>query len=285
MTDQVSTSASPTVSAAPVAAPVVSAPVVAAPVTAPATATNPPAPSGISESVASAAPIAPVAESAPVAAPVEIGKLDTTPKKTTLGESAVTEVTNAEGANAEVVATETVSVPLPTYEPWTLPEGVTADQLDKNGMDLFNKELGQFEALSKADHAETQKFAQGLVNLHINALRETVQNVNKAWQNQLDARQQGWAKAAAEHEVYGGNRFETSKASANTFISTHAGDAAQQTEFRAMLDETGAGDHPAMLGFLARLNDSYKEGKMVAATKVAPTQKLKAHEKAYGKRT
>lgn len=288
------TDPTPNLSATP-AAP--AAPAVAAPVpTAPVSSAPAPAPAVPAAEVTVAAPSAPAAApvaaeaAAPAVPAIDAGKIDTTPKKTTLG----TEAVKPDAAKTEVKPSETkpdeakVEVPtaeivLPKYEDFKMPDGVTSDQLDKTGMEAFTKHLGQFELTSKADHVETQKFAQSLVDLHVGALRDTVQRVNEAWQMQLDARQQSWRDSFESHPVYGGNRKDTTINAANEFIKTHVGSAENQTALRQALDETGAGDHPEVIGFFARMNSAFKEGRAVPALKPQPT-KLKPHEKAYGKK-
>ncbi len=310
MADQVVNQSPSTPAAAPGAAPAPAAPTVSTDA-ASAVASTTSAPSGaISATTADAAtssvtspavPGSPPEVSTPSAATAtpdskqpttSAGTLDAAQKKTALGEAPKPAEAQKPGdAKPEAAKTDATQpaaeaqtgdpAALPTYEPFTLPEGITHDQLDKAGMEAFTKELGQFEVTSKAEHTATQDFANKMMGFHISALKETVQRVNEAWQSQLNQRVDNWDAASKNHPEYGGNRYETSINAANEFMTTHLGTAKQQTEFREMLDETGAGAHPAMLGFLARMNDAYREGKIVPALKPQQQQKLKPYQKAY----
>lgn len=303
MVDQV-TNASPAPAAADAGAataptaPTNAAPAVASPTSAPSSAisattadaaTSPPA-----AHPAVAAPATPSAETAtpPATTPASLAPtLDAAPKKTALGEvpkpaetpkpDADKPVDTKTGEAAEAVPAEPVT---PTYEPFTLPEGITHDQLDQAGIEAFTKELGQFEITSKADHKATQEFANKMMGFHVAALQETVQRVHQALQAQLNKRWENWEASCKTDPVYGGNRYETTLSEANQFITTHAGSATDQAAFRTMLDETGAGDHPAMRAFLSRMHNAFREPTDVAkGNKPQPTT-LKPYQKAYGKK-
>lgn len=62
-------------------------------------------------------------------------------------------------------------VVLPTYEPFKLPEGFTANEATDN----FTKELATFEA-SKPDHEKFQAFGQKLMDRHVEALSKALKD-------------------------------------------------------------------------------------------------------------
>lgn len=278
-------------------APVNAAPAVASPTSAPS--------SAISATTADAAPSSPasppVAPAAPnaettqptAAAPASLTPtLDAAPKKTALGEAPKpTEIQKPDAGKPEEAKTgeaqaeaKPAEQAIPTYEPFILPEGITHDQLDQAGMEAFTKELGQFELNSKANHGATQEFANKMMGFHITALQETVQRVHQALQDQLNKRWETWEASCKTDPVYGGNRYETTLGEANQFITTHAGTAAEQAAFRTMLDETGAGDHPAMRAFLSRMHNAFREPTDIAKGQKPQPTTLKPYQKAYGKK-
>ena len=81
----------------------------------------------------------------------------------------------------------------------------------------------------------------------------------------------------------GGNRWQTTVDSATNFIRTHGGTEAQQAEFHKIMDESGLGNHPAMIRILARAGAAMSEGRPLAAQ--APAVALSKTQKLYGGRS
>lgn len=260
MVDDVNNSAT----AAPVAAPAISAAASApaAPVAESAPATPP---------VVAPAPISPepAAETPPAVSPPAAEPAASVLPPTILGEApkpaeTPAEVKPAEGEKpAEAPKVEPSQsaepAPLATYEPWTLPEGVTLDEA-KSGE--FNKLLGEFQATTKAEQAAVQKFGQELVSRHVTELKGAIDKVQQSYQTAWTKQTEDWKQAFISDPEIGGNRQETTVAAANEFIATHGGTPEQQTAFRKMLQDTGIGNHPEMIRMLASAKNSaqFSEG-------------------------
>lgn len=278
MVDDVNNSAT----AAPVAAPAISAAV------SPAPAVEPVAPA--------TAPITNTEPSAPVIPPAVTPAAAESPASvlppTILGEAPKpadkpAEVKPAEGEKPTEAPKEEPSqsadpAPLATYEPWTLPEGVTLDEA-KAGE--FNKLLGEFQSTTKAEQALVQKFGQELVERHVTELKGAVEKVHQGFQNAWTKQTEDWKQAFISDPEIGGNRQETTVAAANEFIATHGGTPEQQGAFRKMLQDTGIGNHPEMIRLLANARNSaqFTEGKPLPGN--APTPKPSKSQKFYGKKS
>lgn len=282
MVDDVNNSAT----AAPVAAPAISAAV------SPAPAVEPAAPAPVASEPATTPSVSPAAEPPVVAAPaVTPEPAASTLPPTILGEAPkpadkTAEVKPAEGdkpAEAPKVEPSQSAEPAPlaTYEPWTLPEGVTLDEA-KSGE--FNKLLGEFQANTKAEQASVQKFGQELVSRHVAELKGTIEKVQQSYQTAWTKQTEDWKQAFISDPEIGGNRQETTVAAANEFIATHGGTPEQQGAFRKMLQDTGIGNHPEMIRMLSNAKNSaqFSEGKPLPGN--VPTLKPSRSQKFYGKK-
>lgn len=171
--------------------------------------------------------------------------------------------------------------PLPAYEPWTLPEGVT---LDEKQTSEFSSLLGEFQNSSKAEQALVQKFGQTLVDRHIALVNDNNQRLHEAYQNGWVKQTEGWKDAFVKDPEIGGKRQETTVASANEFIRTHGGTPEQQKDFRDLMTQTGIGNHPAMIRMLANAMTRFNEPKQPAPMHF-PAEKQSKTTKWYGKKT
>jgi len=185
----------------------------------------------------------------------------------------------AEASEKKDEASQSVEpAPLPSYDAFTLPEGVT---VDNERLTDFTKTLAEFETLTKAPHAEVQKFAQGLVDRHVAEVQDTVKRLNESYVNAWQKQVNDWKDAFEKDPEIGLNRRDTTLAAANEFISTHCGNEAQQAEFRGIMQTSGLGNHPAMIRTLANAMNAYREGKPVPAA--APVKGILSKiEKRYG---
>lgn len=236
-----------------------------------------------------AAPVAPAsappvpvsdASPAPAAAPVEAAP------ETVLGAPPVTEPTAPVEAEAAPDAAPVVEgqsaepAPLPTFDAFKLPEGMAFDQ---ERIGEFTGLLGQFESKTKADHAEVQALGQQLLDRHVSEVQGAIESLNKAYMEKWAEQKVAWKDQFLQDPEIGGNRFQTTVDSANSFIRTHGGTEAQQAEFRALMESSGLGNHPAMIRILAKAGASMSEGRPLAAQAPAPAPKSKV-ETLYGGR-
>lgn len=175
--------------------------------------------------------------------------------------------------------------PLPAYEPFKLPEGITADT-DRLG--VFTKDLGEFENRVKANpaeiHTEMQNFAQGLVDQHITEVQNTVKRLNEAYINNWEKQKSDWKDAFIADPEIGGKQQETTVKSALEFIRTHGGTEVHQKEFRELMETTGVGNHPAMIRILANAMKANAEPKPLPANSPIPQNQSKV-AKRYGNKS
>jgi len=255
---------------APVTAPVevapAPAPVEVAPITAPVEASQTP----------QEAPVVPVTEptvlgEAPKETPaVEAPKAPEGEVKTEVTEPPKTE---SEGGQSEDPA------PPPKYDPFTLPEGI---KLDDTKVGEFTNLLAELEK-SKADHSVVQQTGQKLVEFHINEVKSAVEGIQKYYQDSWDKQKTEWRESFLKDPDIGGNRFQTTVDAANTFIRTHGGSVEQQTEFRALMDSSGLGNHPIMIRILANAGKAMSEGRPLASVKPVSQPKSKTQTLYGGK--
>lgn len=236
-------------------------------------------------------PVAPVAEAAPIAEPV-IAPEPAKPEATTvLGAEPKPAVDPAAPTAAEPEPTPAKEgspsdeAPLPTYEPFTMPEGATVDEAKLGD---FTKSLGTLEQLITANpaeaHANMQKFGQDLIERHVQQVQNVAQRIEEAYTATWDKQKSDWKQAFVSDPEIGGNRQATTVNAALDFIRTHGGTAEQQTEFRNLMESTGIGNHPAMIRLLAKANMAMSEGKPLPAHKPVPVVKSKT-QTLYGGKT
>lgn len=245
-------------------APAVVAPAVAAPVVEPVSASS--APVQPAQTVLAEAPKAP---------------------ETVLGEAmkpAVAPVVPQEvkPVTAEVKTPEGKSdepAPPPVYDPFTLPDGVT---LDKERSDKFTSILAELETNGKVNHALVQQFGQKAVDFHLEEVKRATQEVQDTYLKTFERQKTEWKDSVLKDPEMGGQRFQATVDSALTFIRTHGGTPEQQTEFRNLMEESGLGNHPAMIRLLANAGKAMSEGVPLAAQRPVSAVKSKI-ETMYGK--
>ncbi len=205
------------------------------------------------EAAAPAAPPAP--SSPPEAAPAEA--TSEPPSPTSLLSQAKADSTApppAEQPQAEQQQPEQPQeIPLPTYEAFTMPEGVT---LDEKPLGEFTNLLGEYErqlAAPDADrHTATQELGQKLVDLYI---AETRANAERYFQNQRDTwtrTREQWLSDFREDPEIGGNRQDTTVARCGAVLELYGQRVGPQQEkaLRDVMGVTGAGDNPEILRFI-----------------------------------
>jgi hypothetical protein len=155
------------------------------------------------------------------------------------------------------------------YETFTLPEGVAVDEAT----------LGEATAMFK-DIGLPQDKAQKLVDFYTGKLAAVADAPQKLW----EATQADWqGKVRADPEI-GGAKLDATIATAAKAIDKFGG-----TALRDALDITGAGNHPEIIRFFARVGASLSEadfvtgspkgsaaGKMSAADVMYPTDPFKS---------
>jgi hypothetical protein len=240
MADEIIAGATPVAVEAPAVAPVASvAPPVVSPVVEAASAPVAP-PEPIAEA-ASVEPVAPVAE-----APVEVAPTDKPAES----------------------AAEPIETPKPTYEAFTLPEG----------LNVAPEQLEAFTSVL-AEYGLTQEAGQKLMDLHAGALKEMSTQFE---QRQRDAFDQTRADWRGQVDKKFGNRRDAVVNDAKWAIETLVPTAKERQALWSTFAYTGVGDHPAMIDLLSRAAAKMRE-RAAPATGVPNTKPISAAERRYSK--
>lgn len=174
-------------------------------------------------------------------------------------------------------ASQSEEAPLPTYEEFKVPEGIT---LEKEQIGKFTEMLAEFEK-TKPDHAAFQSFGQKLVDTHIAEMQAMAKKVEDSYRDAWETQRKEWKESFEKDPEIGGNRQITTVNAARDFISTFGGTDAQQAEFRNLMETTGLGNHPAVIRILANAMIAKPEPKALAAVKPIPQVQSKI-AKRYG---
>ena len=284
-----------------VTSPATPTPVTGTPVATPVTPTPTPVATAPAPAAVVAPVVAPVAETPPVAsteaqapapaadptpapkAETVMGEaLDAKPVETTPKPVEAKPVTEAPKVEGDTKATEGQSeepAPPPTYDPFTLPEGVS---LDAERVNKFTDILRELEVTGKADHATVQQFGQKAVEFHVEEVKKAVQDLTSLYQQSWERQKTEWKDTFLKDPEIGGNRFQTTVDAARSFIRTHGGTPEQQQEFRNVMESSGLGNHPAVIRLLANAGSAMKEGVPLATVKPVTPPKSKTAT-LYGK--
>lgn len=115
----------------------------------------------------------------------------------------------------------------------TMPDGVEVDQALLDALSPDFKELGL-----------TQKQAQALADKFIAAQTKKGEEANAAWAKTLT----GWVDQAKADPEIGGANWDSSVKAATSVVGRFGNDA-----FREYLNASGAGNHPEMIRFMAKV--------------------------------
>ena len=212
----------------------------------------------------------PITESAPSVASI------LTPPADLIAEPVVAPTDVVEPVVAPIVPEVPAEIVIPTYEPFVFPEGATVDEATVSD---FTKTIADFEIATKADHAETQKFAQSLIDRHI----AQINKFREAQVQEREAEKASWAADFKNDQEFGGVREQATIEGAQKFIRTHGGTAEQQRELYDILARTGLDNHKAIIRIFAKASvaPSLSEGTLRATPQVA--SQLGILERFYGK--
>ena len=147
--------------------------------------------------------------------------------------------------------------PAPTFQPFTLPEGVT---FDNERMGQFTETLGSElaglaaarakgdgEAFAKAN----QDLGQKLVDFHIAEMNRLAERSDRLQRTNWNNMQREWQDRVRSDPQLGGDRLTETISEANSTIKRYGGNADQQRQVREALEMTGAANHPAIIRLLA----------------------------------
>lgn len=263
-------------------------------------------------------PLNPVAETTAAQSPTPEVKAETPAPTTAIGaelaklanEPTVKEIVQAaEGAElAKEAEPQSVEpAPVPTYEAFKLPEGVS---FDSDRLGVFTGLLAEAES-AKGDHAKMQEFGQKLMDQHIEGIQAAIKNITDANAKVKDTERSGWKAAFEADPEIGGKKKETTLNAVNAVLAMAStldpttgapyADAkvksARMSELGQLM-ESGIGDHPALIRTFSNINkiisdknkiiadlrtkyESEANVQMVPGTKPSTTSKS-AIERRYG---
>jgi hypothetical protein len=184
-----------------------------------------------------------------VAAPAEAAPVILSDSPSVVSAEAVAEPTpQAEPAAAEAVAEPVVEAApepeaapesvVPTYEAFKVPEGLT---LPDERVAEFTGVLGKYGL--------TQEAGQELLDLHASNLSQMQTQMDQRQRDAFADTRRSWRE---DFYKSAGNRSDTMANDAKWAITQLVKDTAQRKELYTVLDNTGAGDHKAVIGLLAR---------------------------------
>lgn len=130
-----------------------------------------------------------------------------------------------------------------------MPEGA---KFDDAKMGEYTKTLGEFEATTKADHAEMQKFGQRLVDMYVAEAKETAQRMQTAQVDNWNRVRETWKEEFRADPEIGGNRQDTTIRHCGAVLEAYGAHAGTEREaaLRLAMRVTGAGDNPEMIRFI-----------------------------------
>ena len=160
--------------------------------------------------------------------------------------------------------TETKPAPV-DYETLKLPEGSL----------LSNQDLAAVKQEAKENNLSLDE-AQGILEVKNDAVRDFSQRQQETWRNLRKEWKQSWIN----DPEYGGD-----KASESTELAKRAWDKLADNELKTLADQTGWGDHPAVLRMLARAGRLFSEDQLIRGNVGSTGQKKNAEEILYGATT
>ena len=122
-----------------------------------------------------------------------------------------------------------------TYEPFTLPEGVTPDE----------QQLDAFRQVA-ASHNLDQTAAQGFLDLHVAAIQRAGEAMRAEQQRIFAETRKGWVEEIKADPILGGAGHQTALMAAARMRDLLVPEA-HRAEFADFMRVTGAGDHPALM--------------------------------------
>lgn len=155
----------------------------------------------------------------------------------------------AEEAKAPEAEAPVEEFPLPTYEKFTLPEGI---ELEEAKLGEFTKILGEFENSTRTDHTKMQLLGQKMVDMYTSEAKELVTRVQQSQVDVYQRTREGWKEDFRNDPEIGGKRQETTLKSCKAVLERYkasAGDSRHAALVKTF-GLTGAGDNPSLIHFM-----------------------------------
>lgn len=200
----------------------------------------------------------PPAESAPTSAPVEAKAPQDTqpapeaPKAEKVGDSLLGETIKPQEAKAAEAVEAVAEKPkedsqsektaqLPTFEPFTLPEGFEHDEVK---LAEFTKQLAELQLSTKADQKTMQEFGQKLMDQYVGEVQKLAQDAQQHFVSEYQTKLTGWKEDALKAPD-----IQTVLDGANKAISFLPEDL--QKPLQELAHETGVGANQTFLRALS----------------------------------
>lgn len=182
----------------------------------------------------------------------------TTP--TTQSETPSDQNSNEQGAEGAGGGDASEFVPL-TVEDLVIPEGFeVVDEIRDKFLDVIND-----REMSANDRANA------LIELQAETIRQASERISEAWTQQRKA----WVEEVKADPEIGGDKLEPTMGKISKLLNEFGDPNLREQVF----DITGAGDHPLMIKFLAKVADALSEGTPVSGD--AGGDKLSLAERMY----
>ena len=169
------------------------------------------------------------------------------------------------------------------YEPFTIPEGFTMDEAQTSDVSAVAKEFG-------LDQAQAQK----MVDKHFDIISKNNDLVSAA----QETRMKEWAGQAMADKEFGGANLSDNMAGARKAMNSFSQPAVdadgkailhqegslkgqQMSEVEVLMNESGWGNHPAMIRVFHRINQAMSEDSFVQGDMKPREQKKTAAETMY----
>jgi hypothetical protein len=179
----------------------------------------------------------------------------------TEGEGAAEGAEKKDGTEAKVDETPV------EYTDFTLPEGFT---IEGDALKAFKE--------AAAGAKLTQEQAQAFVDQHAAALQKAASAPYEAWRDTQEA----WQKEIKADPEFGGAKLEKETIpSIARAIKAFSPNAEAEAALRQAFHFTGAGNHPEMIRFMARIGKSLAEGSHVAGGPTSGDGGKSAAQKLY----
>ena len=156
----------------------------------------------------------------------------------------VQQAAQTQNAVTQTTAQQAVTQAPESYQPFTLPDGMSADAEQMQSASALFKELNL-----------TQEQAQKLVDFHSKHWLGAVDT----YEQELTRRVAEWGEQTKANPEFGGNRLTESLTSVRRAISKLGGN-----ELEIALNETGAINHPGIFGAFVRMGKLLAEDSFVA---------------------
>ena len=145
------------------------------------------------------------------------------------------------------------ALPLPTYEAFTVPEGI---QINDDQLKSFTTILGETQNRLVSNPAEAQQaiqeMGQKMLELYAKETAEAGQRFSRLQHDNFMRTRESWVSEFRDDPQIGGNRSETTVERCGAMLTLYEQrvGADKAAKLREVLTMTGAGDNPEVLRFV-----------------------------------